>query len=124
MKKKKKVLTPSIRDMEPSLAAAWRSVMFGHRSETIHEFAEKMVRLVHYLDGDQREIGFDYEYIRDAILRRFPKVKVGGPHKGRVTRLTYKELQKVTGELNRRAVKLPFRPRREATRKAKKNKPS
>lgn len=118
---KQKTLKPSPKEMEPDLARVWRGVMFGHRpSETIHEFAERMVRLVHFRDGDGREIGFDYEYIRDAILRRFPKVKVGGPHKGQPTKMPYKELQKVTGELNRRSVKLPFRPRRSATRKAKK----
>jgi hypothetical protein len=114
-------MTPSPKEMEPDLARVWRSVMFGHRpSETIHEFAEKLVRLVHYRDGDKREIGFDYEYIRNAILRRFPTVKVGGPHKGRQTKMPYKELQKVTGELNRAGVKLPFRPRRKATKKTKK----
>jgi hypothetical protein len=114
-------MKPTPKEMEPDLARAWRSAMFGHRpSETIHEFAERLVRLVHYRDGDRREIGFDYEYIRNAILRRFPKVKVGGPHKGRATKMPYKELQKVTGELNRRQVRLPFRPRRKAIRKAKK----
>jgi hypothetical protein len=114
-------LKPAPKEMEPDLAKAWRSAMFGHRpSETIHDFSERMIRLVHFRDGDGREIGFDYEYIRAAILRRFPKVKVGGPHKGHTTKMPYKELQKVTGELNRKKVKLPFRPRRKATRKAKK----
>ena len=106
---------------DPALARVWRSVMFGHRkSETIHEFACRLVQLVHYKDADGREIGFDYEYIRDAILRRFPKVKVGGPHKGRATKMPYKELQKMTGELNRQGVKLPFRPRRKTNTKKSK----
>lgn len=103
---------------DPALAKIWRSVMFGHRpGETIHEFARTLVRLVHYFDEDHREIGYDYEYIRDAILRRYPQVRVGGPHKGRATKMPYKELQKVTGELNREGVKLPFRPRRKAKKK-------
>lgn len=114
-------MKPTPKEMEPDLAFAWRSVMSGRRHyPTIHEFAEALVRLVHYRDADKREIGFDYEYIRGAILRRFPKVKIGGPHKGRETKMPYKELQKVTGELNRKGVKLPFRPRRKADRKAKK----
>jgi hypothetical protein len=103
---------------DQALARTWRSVMFGHRkSETIHEFACRLVRLVHYKDADGREIGYDYEYIREAILRRYPKVRVGGPHKGRTTKMPYKELQKVTGELNRQGIKLPFRPRRKTKKK-------
>lgn len=120
-----KPLKPLPKEMEPSLAREWRKAMFGHRpAETIHEFAQRMVRLVHYKDGDGREIGFDYEYIRLAILRRFPKVKTNGPHKGRQTKMPYKELQKVTSELNRKGIPLPFRPRRESTRKAKKKQSS
>jgi hypothetical protein len=106
---------------DPKLARIWRSVMFGHRkSETIHEFACKLVQLVHFHDAEGRGIGYDYTYIRDAILRRFPTVKIGGPHRGKPTKMSYKELQKVTGEFNRQGVKLPFRPRRKAkTKKSK-----
>ncbi len=107
------------KDMPTDLARKWRSIMFGHRpSETIHDFAAALVQLVHVHDADGRDIGFDYEYIREAILRRFPKVKVGGPHKGQPTKMPYKELQKITGELNRKGVKLPFRPRRKVKKKS------
>ena len=113
-----KVELPTI-PADPLLARKWRSVMFGHRvGETIHDFAAAMVQLVHTRDADGRDIGFDYEYIREAILRRFPKVKVGGPHKGCATKMPYKELQKITGELNRKGVKLPFRPRRKVKKKS------
>ena len=50
--------------------------------------------------------------IHALILRKFPIVKTSGPHKGKPTKMSFKELQAITGELNRNGVKLPFRPRR------------
>lgn len=78
----------------------------------IREYAEALIQLVHHYDEDGRNIGFDYAYIREAILCKFPKVTRNGPHKGRATRMPYKELQEFACDLNRRGVKLPFRPRR------------
>jgi hypothetical protein len=40
-----------------------------------------------------------------------------GPHRGRVTKMPFKELQEFACELNRRGVRLPFRPRRAQTLK-------
>jgi hypothetical protein len=104
--------------MAPELADTWKAVMSRSRQyDTIHEFAATMVQLVHYRDPDGRDIGFDYEYIRNAIIARFPIVTVRGPHKGQPTKMPYKELQKITGELNRKGIRLPFRPRRRKTKK-------
>lgn len=81
---------------------------------TIREYAEALVQLVQYTDSDGRAIGFDYGVIRDAVLRKFPTVPRKGPHRGRPTKMPYKELQEFACELNRRGVRLPFRPRRKA----------
>ncbi len=93
--------------------AKWHSVMH-RRYFTIREYAEALIRLVRFIDGDGRPIGFDYEYIRNAVLRKFPVVPCNGPHKGRPTKMPYKELQEFACELNRQGVRLPFRPRRKA----------
>lgn len=104
-----------VRPNDPALAAIHRHVVRCHYS-MIREYAEKLICLVRYRDPDGRDIGYDYEYIRALILRRFPIVTRNGPHKGKPTKMPYKELQEFSCELNRRGVKLPFRPRRK-TRK-------
>lgn len=101
--------------MKPTQAqrTRWRSVT--HRTYfTIREYAETLIQLVHHKDEDGRDIGFDYEYIREAVLRKFPTVPRNGPHRGQPTKMPFKELQEFACELNRQGVRLPFRPRRKA----------
>jgi hypothetical protein len=106
MKKKKVSIVPL---MTPQIRAAFISIQ--HRKyRTIRSYAIAMIQLVRYRDEDGRDIGFDYEYIRDAVLRKFPTVPCNGPHKGKPTKMPYKEMQEFACDLNRRGVKLPFRP--------------
>ena len=86
--------------------------------KTIRELATELIKLVRHRDADGRDIGYDYGYIHEAVLRKFPTVKNNGPHKGRPTKMPIKELHEIACELNRNGVKLPFRPRRK-TAKAK-----
>lgn len=85
---------------------------------TIRQYAEKLITLVRGHDSDGRDIGYDYETIRNAILRKFPVVTRNGPHKDRPTKMPFKELQEFACELNRQGVKLPFRPRRKAKKES------
>jgi RecJ-like exonuclease len=87
---------------------------------TIRDYAERLIMIVHHKDKDGRNIGYPYDEILLAILRKFPTVPTGGPHKGKPTRITYKELQNVTGDLNRAGRQVPFRPRRKTTKTKKK----
>lgn len=91
----------------------WLSIRI-RKYATIRSYAEQLIMLVRERDADGRDIGFDYGYIRDEILKKFPRVVCNGPHRGRPTKMPYKELQEFACELNRRGVKLPFRPRRKA----------
>lgn len=102
-----------LRPMTPEQRKKWKSAL-GRKYETIRAYAETLIQLVRFTDADGREIGFDYAYIRGAILKKFPTVKRNGRHKGRKTRMPYKELQEFACELNRRGIRLPFRPRRKA----------
>lgn len=79
---------------------------------TIRSYAEALIALPRFRDADGRGIGYDYEFIRTTILKKFPTVLCNGPHKGRVTKMPFKELQEFACELNRQGVRLPFRPRR------------
>lgn len=108
---------PRVSPKDPTLHRRWRNVRRKAHS-TIRDYAEALIRLVHGYDQDGREIGYDYEYIRDEILKRFPVVKRNGPHKGKPTRMPYKELQEFACDLNRRGVKLPFRPRRKTKKES------
>lgn len=99
--------------MSPELRTRWKSVL-SKKYFTIREYAEALIQLVHFRDSDGRDIGFDYLYIRNTVLSKFPTVPRNGPHKGRTTKMPYKELQEFACELNRRGVRLPFRPRRKA----------
>lgn len=106
MKKKKAHKPPTI---PPVLyKRAWRTRHQSYR--TIREYAMALIQLVRYRDEDGRDIGFDYEYIREEVLQKFPRVTCNGPHKGRLTKMPYKELQEFAGDLNRQGVRLPFRP--------------
>lgn len=91
----------------------WKSVL-ARKYDTIREYAEELIKLVHFTDADDREIGFDYAYIRGAVMTKFPKVTRNGPHCGQTTKMPYKELQEFACELNRQGIRLPFRPRRKA----------
>jgi len=102
--------------MAPEYALARRSA-FARNYATIRGYAIVLIQLVHYKDDDGRDIGFDYPYILDHILRKFPKVVSSGPHRGRPTKMTVKELHEIAWELNRNSVKLPFRPRRKTLKK-------
>lgn len=93
-------------------ATGWMTSRIHRKYATIREYAEMLIKLVHYHDDDGREIGYDYRYIRETILRKFPTVGRNGPYKGRPTKMPYKELQEFACELNRQGVRLPFRPRR------------
>lgn len=93
--------------------AKWSSVVH-RRYDTIREYAEELIQLVHCVDSDGRLIGFDYGYVRKMVLRKFPTVPRNGPHKGRPTKMPFKELQEFACELNRQGIRLPFRPRRKA----------
>lgn len=108
----------SVAPKDAALRTKWKSVL-GKHYFTIREYAEALITLVQKHDSDKRDIGFDYEYIREAILRKFPTVPRNGPHKGKPTKMPYKELQEFACELNRRGVRLPFRPRRKAKMEAK-----
>lgn len=107
----------SIAPKDSVLRTRWKSAL-GKNYFTIREYAEALIQLVHRHDDDKRDIGFDYEYIRDAILRKFPVVPRNGPHKGKPTKMPYKELQEFACELNRQGVRLPFRPRRKAKKES------
>jgi hypothetical protein len=91
------------------------------RYRTIRAYAEELFKLRDYRENG-RDIGFDYGYIRDAILRKFPTVTMEGPHRGKPTKIAFKEMQAIVSGLNRSGVKLPFRPRRKNKRSAKKDK--
>lgn len=80
--------------------------------KTIREYAIALILRVDRFDQDGRNVGFDYEYIRDKILAMFPFVTYSGPHKGKQTKMTYKELHEITCSLNRDRIRLPLRPRR------------
>lgn len=99
---------------DPELRRKWQATVQSKKHLTIREYAEALICLVHHHDPDHREIGFDYGWIRDAILRKFPVVTRNGPHKGKPTKMPFKELQEFACDLNRRGVRLPFRPRRKA----------
>lgn len=105
--------------MAPEHRLARRRAL-ARKYNTIREFATVLIQLVRHRDEDRRDIGFDYGDIHDAILRKFPTVKSNGPHRGRPTKMPIKELHEIACELNRNGVKLPFRPRRRTSNKAKK----
>jgi hypothetical protein len=86
---------------------------------TIRDFAIELIKFVRSTDEDNRDIGLDYGYVRDAIIRKFPTVRSSGPHRGRPTKMPIKELHEIACELNRNGVKLPFRPRRKTISKKK-----
>lgn len=83
---------------------------------TIREYATELILRVDRIDVHGRFIGFDYEHIRAAILAKFPVVTYPGPHRGKPTRMTYKELHEMACGLNRDGVRLPVRPRRKVYR--------
>ena len=87
--------------------------------QTIREYATELIKLTHHIDADRREIGFDYGFIHDQVLRKFPTVKISGPHTGRPTRMPIKELHELAHELNINGVKLPLRPRRKTIKSKK-----
>jgi hypothetical protein len=103
-------------NMSPEGRLAKKRVL-QRKYATIHDFAAELIKLEHHRDPDGREIGLDYGEIHALILRKFPIVKTSGPHKGKPTKMSFKELQAITGELNRNGVKLPFRPRRKVKKK-------
>jgi hypothetical protein len=103
---------------DSALHKQWLSVR-ARGYATIRKYAEALIVLVRERDADGRDIGFDYKAIRDDILRKFPTVTRNGPHKGRPTKMTYKELQEFACELNREGVRLPFRPRRKAKKESR-----
>jgi hypothetical protein len=105
--------------MAPEHRLARRRAL-ARKYSTIREFATVLIQLVRHRDVDGRDIGFDYGDIHDAILRKFPKVTNNGPHRGKPTKMPIKELHEIACELNRNAVKLPFRPRRKSLKSAKK----
>jgi hypothetical protein len=112
MKKKQKV------KREPPKGIEWHRLVRPRRQfASIRELAVTLIELVHYTDADGRAIGYTYDDILAAIRRKFPTVTTPGPWFGKPTRITYKELQNITGDLNREQRRLPFRPRR----KTKKN---
>ena len=79
---------------------------------SIREYAVELILRVHHVNEEGRLIGFDYEHIRKLILRMFPCVRYAGPHKGKPTQMTFKELHEIACSLNRDGVRLPVRPRR------------
>jgi len=105
--------------MAPEYIKARRRAL-ARKYTTIREYAAVLIALVHHRDEDGREFGFDYGDIHDAILRKFPKVTINGQHRGKPTKMPFKELQEIACELNRNGVKLPFRPRRKSSKSMKK----
>ena len=102
----------SIRVPMSSQARLSRRRVVERKYSTIREFATELIKLVRHKDADGRAIGFDYAEIHDAILRKFPTVRINGPHRGHPTKMPIKELHEIACELNRQGVILPFRPRR------------
>lgn len=96
-----------------------REALRGRVFYSIREYAEALIQLVAYRDPDGRPIGFDYGYIRSEVLKKYPIVPRNGPHKGKATKMPFKELQEFACELNRQGVRLPFRPRRKAKKESK-----
>jgi hypothetical protein len=82
---------------------------------SISQYTEDLIKVAHHKDEDGREIGLDYDQIRVAVLQRFPKVLTRGPHQGKRTKLSVKEIIAKACDLNRNGVRLPFRPRRKST---------
>lgn len=85
---------------------------FG-RYATIREYAIALIRYVDHQDDDGRDVGFDYGRIRNMVVKKFPTVTYGGPHKGRPTQMPYKELLEMVRVLNLKGIRLPVRPRRQ-----------
>ena len=90
------------------------------RYRNIREYAVELILRVDRIeilpDGRERLVGFDYERIRQFVLKKFPTVTYSGPHKGEPTKMTYKELHEIACVLNREHVRLPVRPRRRVRR--------
>lgn len=82
---------------------------------SIAQFTEDLIKIAHHKDEDGRDIGLDYDQIREAVLARFPKVLTRGPHQGKKTRLSVKEIIAKACDLNRDGIRLPFRPRRKSS---------
>jgi hypothetical protein len=96
-----------------------RERVLNSKYKTIREYAIALMMLVHHR-RDGRAYGYDYGNIRECILKKFPTVKNTGPHHGRPTKMSFKDLIEIGCELNRDGVKLPFRPRRRKAPNAKK----
>lgn len=94
-----------------------RDRMRNQEYESISDYAEDLIKISHHKDEDGRDIGLDYDQIRDAVVKRFPRVLTPGPHKGRKTRMSVKEIIAKACRMNQLGVKLPFRPRRKSERK-------
>jgi hypothetical protein len=62
-------------------------------------------------DEDGRPLGLDYGEIMKLTLKKFPIVTYPGPHRGLPTKISYKELGKISCDLNQDGLKLPFRHR-------------
>ena len=78
----------------------------------IREYAEQLLKHVDHYDRDGREIGVNYDIIRNAILAAFPTVTTNGIHKGRPTIMLFKELAQFVTNAHQRGERMPHRPRR------------
>jgi hypothetical protein len=83
----------------------------SHRDyENIRQYARALLLFV-CEQKDGHSFGLDYGMILRLVLKKFPVVTYPGPHRGRPTKISLKELGKIACDLNRDAVKLPFRHR-------------
>lgn len=86
------------------------------RYKTIREYAIDLLLRVDRIE-DGREVGFDYDFIRNAILHKFPFVTYGGPYQGHPTKTTIDTLWELARNMNHAGVRLPVRPRRKMQRR-------
>lgn len=100
----------------PNMGPKRRPWTRTRRYRNIREYAVELILRVDHVepqpDGRERDVGLDYEQIRRFVLRKFPVVTYSGPHKGKRTKMTYKELHEIACVLNREHIRLPVRPRR------------
>jgi hypothetical protein len=85
------------------------------KDRPIRTYAEELILIVAYTDQDGRPIGHDYEYIRNMVLKRFPVVPQGA-HRGKPTKLDFKEIQSYATDLRAAGALVPYRPRRKVLR--------
>lgn len=93
----------------------------AERYGTIKNYASYLIVLTVDTDDEGRFVGLSYTQILKRIRRAFPKIKYNGPHKGKPTKMTIKQLREIAYSMqsNNRKLHLPVRPRSEREKKQK-----